>query len=258
MQDLKVTLVQASLFWEDVGKNLEAFSLKLAGIKNTTDLIVLPETFNTGFSISPEGLAEEKEGRSIRWLAETAVDLNCDVVGSLIFRENGQRVNRLIWMRPDGSSAFYDKRHLFHMLDEHKYFAAGQERKIVELKGWRFCPQICYDLRFPVWSRNRKDYDALIYIANWPEARRHAWRSLLVARAIENQAYAIGVNRVGKDGNGLTFSGDSVAVDSRGRVLSHIQPHREEIETVTLSWKDLQDFREKFTVQRDADDFSLK
>jgi predicted amidohydrolase len=253
-----VTLVQSSLYWENVEKNLEEFSLKLAGSKNTTDLIVLPETFNTGFSMSPEGLAEEKGGRSTQWLADTAADLGCDVAGSLIFFEAGCYFNRLIWMRPDGSFDYYDKRHLFRMLDEHTYFTAGQERKIVALKGWRFCLQICYDLRFPVWSRNRDDYDVLLYIANWPEPRRDAWGSLLVARAIENQAYVIGVNRVGEDGNGLTFSGDSAAIDSRGRIMSHIQPHREEIETVTLSWTELQDFREKFQVHLDADRFKLE
>jgi omega-amidase len=191
------------------------------------------------------------------WLSEAAAGLKCDVVGSLIIQEKDRCYNRLIWMRPDGSFLHYDKRHLFRMQDEHRSFTAGQDRQIVELKGWRLCPLICYDLRFPVWSRSRGDYDALIYIANWPEARRFAWGSLLVARAIENQAYVFGVNRVGQDGNGLTFSGDSAAIDSQGKVFNSIQPYHEEIETVTLIYQDLQDFRNKFQVGLDADTFKL-
>ncbi len=257
MQDLKVTLVQTPLFWEDIKKNLEMFSQKLFELKDKTDLIVLPEMFNTGFSMNVNILAEKMGGRSIQWLSETAAELNCNVVGSLIIGEKEFNYNRLIWMRPDGSFFHYDKRHLFRMLDEHKSFTAGEDRQIVEINGWRLCPLICYDLRFPVWSRNRGDYDGLIYIANWPEARRHAWSSLLVARAIENQAYVIGVNRVGQDGNGLAFSGDSAAIDSRGKVFSKTQPYNAEIETVILSYQDLQDFREKFQVSLDADNFKL-
>lgn len=258
MQDLKVTLVQTSLFWENVEKNLEMFSQKLSEFKDKTDLIVLPEMFNTGFSMNTDSLAEKIGGRSTLWLSEAAAGLKCDVVGSMIIREEGRCYNRLIWMRPDGSFLHYDKRHLFRMLDEHRSFTSGQDRQIVELKGWRFCPLICYDLRFPVWSRSRGDYDALIYIANWPEARRFAWSSLLVARAIENQACVIGVNRVGQDGNGLAFSGDSAAIDSHGKGFSSIQPYNEEIETVTLLYQDLQDFRKKFQVSLDADNFILK
>lgn len=258
MQDLRVTLVQTSLFWEDIEKNLEMFSQKLSGFRGQTDLIVLPEMFNTGFSMNAGPLAEKMRGRSTQWLSETAETLGCDVVGSLIIEEKGLNFNRLVWMRPDSSYVFYDKRHLFRMMDEHKPFQAGKERQIVELKGWRICPLICYDLRFPVWSRNRGDYDTLIYIANWPEARRHAWSSLLVARAIENQAYVIGVNRVGRDGNRISFSGDSVVVDSRGEALSLLQSYDERIETVSLSFRDLLDFRNKFQVSLDADEFSLK
>jgi len=258
MQDLRVTLVQTSLFWEDIEKNLEMFSQKLSGFRGQTDLIVLPEMFNTGFSMNAGPLAEKMRGRSTQWLSETAETLGCDVVGSLIIEEKGLNFNRLVWMRPDSSYVFYDKRHLFRMMDEHKPFQAGKERQIVELKGWRICPLICYDLRFTVWSRNRGDYDTLIYIANWPEARRHAWSSLLVARAIENQAYVIGVNRVGRDGNRISFSGDSVVVDSRGEALSLLQSYDERIETVSLSFRDLLDFRNKFQVSLDADEFSLK
>jgi len=258
MQDLRVALVQTSLFWEDIEKNLEMFSQKLSGLKGQTDLIVLPEMFNTGFSMNAGPLAEAMGGRSTQWLSETAETLGCDVVGSLIIAEKDLNYNRMIWMRPNSSYVFYDKRHLFRMMDEHKPFTAGEGRRVVDLKGWRICPLICYDLRFPVWSRNRGDYDTLIYIANWPEARRHAWSSLLVARAIENQAYVLGVNRVGGDGNGISFSGDSAAIDSRGEIFSRIQPYDEAIETVTLSIRDLLDFRNKFQVSLDADDFSLK
>jgi omega-amidase len=257
MQDLRVTLVQSDLVWENPKANMKLFSEALDGIKDT-DLIILPEMFNTGFSMASERLAETMDGPTVLWLKEQAATLECDILGSLIIAEDGAYYNRLVWAKPDGSLSTYNKRHLFRMADEHHHFAAGNSRMIVELNGWRICPQVCYDLRFPVWSRNKGDYDALIYIANWPEARNHPWSALLVARAIENQAYVIGVNRVGTDGKGISYSGDSIAIDAKGNTLTDINPSITSIETVTLSMSDLTAFREKFPVGKDADEFDIK
>ncbi len=257
MQDLSVTLVQTVLHWEDKARNIGMFRRLLDGIEGHTDLVVLPEMFNTGFSMNAKALAEDTDGPALRWLSETSADLDCVITGSIIFASGGKYFNRLIWMRPDGTFAHYDKRHLFRMAGEHESFAAGSHRLVVELKGWRFCPLICYDLRFPVWSRSRGDYDALIFIANWPEPRSLAWKSLLPARAIENQAYVVGVNRIGTDGNGRTYSGDSGVYDPKGELLTVPRPHEKSIETISLSCGDLADFREKFQVALDADSFKI-
>jgi len=257
IKDIKATFIQTELFWKDPDKNLKMFSQKLARIKKPTDLIILPEMFNTGFSMDVEKLSENMEGRSMQWMAASAVDKNRVVVASLIIKERGAFYNRLVWMRPDGTYACYDKRHLFRMEGENEHFKAGQKRLITELKGWKFCPLICYDLRFPGWSRNRGDCDCLIYIADWPEVRSYAWKALLTARAIENQAYVIGVNRIGKDGHGISFSGDSVIIDPRGRKQSRTKAHQESIETIDLSYNNLLGFRKKFQVHLDADDFNI-
>lgn len=258
MPDLKVTLIQTALHWEDPDKNLEMFSAYLTGIMDPPDLIILPEMFNTGFSMAAEKLAESMEGRSVTWLAEAAADQNCPVAASLIIKDAAGFYNRLLWMRPDGSYACYDKRHLFRMAGETRYFKSGRQRQIIELNGWRFCPLICYDLRFPVWSRNRNDYDCLIYVANWPAQRNFAWKSLLPARAIENQAYVIGVNRVGQDGNGIDFSGDSAVLDPQGHKISRIKPGVQTVATITLEHQKLLDFRNQFQMSLDQDDFVLK
>jgi len=260
MNDLKVTLIQSSLFWEDKPKNLEQFSKKIDDVKDATDLIILPEMFSTGFSMKPENLAETMKGETVTWMKEKAKKKNCVIAGSFICEENGHYYNRLLWVNPDGSYVKYDKRHLFSMGDEHNHYAAGEEKVIVELKGWKICPLICYDLRFPVWARNTKDasYDVLIYVANWPERRSYPWKTLLLARAIENQCYVIGVNRVGADGNNITHSGDSAVIDAKGEIISKIKPSEETIETVSLSYSDLQDFRKQFPAILDADQFEVK
>jgi len=258
MRYLKVTIIQTELHWENIDENLEMFGQKLSQIEDETDLIVLPEMFNTGFTMSSEKLAEEMGGKTMQWMKNTAKDKSCVVVGSLIIGENGHCYNRLVWMRGDGSYKTYDKRHLFRMMDEHKYFSGGGERIVVELNGWKICPLVCYDLRFPVWSRNRNEYDCLIYIANWPGARRSAWSTLLLARAIENQVYVIGVNRIGNDGNNIAFSGGSAVIDPKGQVISKTQPNQENIETVSLSYEELEDFRKKFPVGLDGDEFEVK
>lgn len=257
MQDVSVTLVQTDLVWEDKIRNLSNFSRILNDLDEPTDLVVLPEMFTTGFSMNAPLLAEEMNGPAVQWLSESAASLGSVVAGSVIIREQGKYFNRLIWMRPDGSYDFYDKRHLFRMADEKKFYTPGSQRRVVGIKGWRFCPLICYDLRFPVWSRNRGDYHVLLYVANWPEPRRETWSCLLRARAIENQAYVIGLNRIGSDGNNIAYSGDSVVLDPKGTALSRIRSHEDTVETLRLSFQDLFEFRESFPAAMDADEFKL-
>ena len=253
MQNLKVTVVQTSLHWEDKERNLELFNGLLSEIGEASDLIVLPEMFSTAFSMRPEALAEPMDGPGVEWMRQKAKEFGRVVCGSLIIVENGNYFNRLCWMRPDGSHETYDKRHLFRMAREHSHYTAGDRRLIVELNGWR----ICYDLRFPVWSRNRDDYDCLIYVANWPSRRASHWRNLLVARAIENQAYVIGVNRIGEDGNGVPHSGDSCVVDHMGEVLFS-KAEQGVVSTLELDKAALDDWRRKFPASRDADEFEIR
>jgi predicted amidohydrolase len=256
--NLRVTIIQTTLTWEDSEKNLKHFQNKIVDIAEETDMVILPEMFTTGFSMQPEKLAETPEGKSFQWMQSMAKEKDVTLVGSLIIKENGNYYNRLFVVFSDGQYIYYNKRHLFRMGRENKHYTGGNSRKIFSLKNWRILPLICYDLRFPVWSRNKGDYDALIYIANWPEVRRHVWRTLLPARAIENQAYVIGLNRIGEDGQGLTYSGDSMVLDPKGNIMSKTEPHQDSVETITLSMNELNRFREKFPVGRDADDFVIK
>lgn len=265
MADLNITIIQSVLHWENVDRNLEMFDEKLGNVEGSTDLIVLPEMFNTGFTMNTKEAAEEMDGKTIQWLAAKAKERSCVITGSLIVNEDGRYYNRLVWMKPDGTHVHYDKRHLFRMAHEHEYFTAGTQRISVLLKGWKICPLVCYDLRFPVWSRNGyaagthdASYDCLIYIANWPARRSHAWKTLLLARAIENQCYVAGVNRVGKDGKDIEYSGDSAVIDPKGEMLSKVAPYRESIETVSLSMKELEELRRAFPVGMDADHFEIK
>lgn len=263
MQNINATIVQADLAWENAAANIEALGNKIAQIEVQTDLIVLPEMFCTGFSMEPEGIAESMESAPIRWMKDVAASKNAVVCGSLAIRDRNQFYNRFLWVKPDGSVAHYDKKHLFSYAGEDKNYQAGTSKLIVELKGWRFLPMICYDLRFPVWSRNRYcadagfEYDCLIYVANWPEVRNHAWRVLLMARAIENQAYVIGVNRVGVDGNQISYSGDSAILDPKGENLSSLMPSSEGVEMVILSRCQLDSYREKFRQGPDWEKFTL-
>jgi predicted amidohydrolase len=197
-------------------------------------------------------LAEEMSGPTVGWLREEAAALGCVITGSLIVRDAGQCFNRLVWARPDGSLEYYDKRHLFRMADEQQHYAAGTRRLVTEIKGWRVCPLICYDLRFPVWSRSRGDYDLLLYVANWPKPRAQAWAALLKARAIENLSYVVGVNRIGRDGNGTAYVGDSVALDFLGQPLSS-EGGGDRVETVVLDLESLQSYRSSFPALLDAD-----
>lgn len=267
MKDLKLTLVQTQLHWESVEKNLSMFSEILNSIKEQTDLIILPEMFSTGFTMNTS-VAEKMNGKSIAWLKEKAKEKNGVITGSLMITENGKNYNRLIWMQPDGNFQTYDKRHLFRMANEQNHFTAGNKKLITTLKGWKICPLICYDLRFPVWSRNYSPsllgrvgegwYDILIYVANWPARRSLAWNTLLPARAVENQSYVVAVNRIGLDGHNVDYSGDSAFYNPLGEKLSKIQPNENKHETIVLSWKFLQEFREKFPAAMDADDFEIK
>ena len=235
MSLLKITTFQTYLFWENIDKNLEYLTLRLTSIRETTDLIVLPEMFNTGFSMNPDKLAEKMNGKSIKWMHEQAKKYKCVVTGSIIIKEKNNNYNRLIWMRPDGSYEYYDKRHLFGLGEEDQHYKAGAKKLFVELKGWKICPVICYDLRFPVWLRNtNQEYDLLLIVANWPERRSLHWRSLIPARAIENQAFVVGVNRVGHDGNEVYHSGDSMCIDPNGKVI-YYKPNDEDLYTFSIN-----------------------
>lgn len=257
MQDLTVSIIQSFLHWEDPEKNLEMFAQKIDQISEATDLIVLPEMFTTGFTMNAALLAEADNDRTLLWLKSKAKDKNADIMGSVIIKDHGVYFNRLFWIQKNGNVLRYDKRHLFRMADEHKIYTAGQKRILGEINGWTILPLVCYDLRFPVWARQQKPkYDLILYVANWPERRSSHWRILLKARAIENQAYAIGVNRVGKDGLDIYYRGDSAIIDPLGNIIKQ-EADIEFIHTETLSWEKLERYRKKFPVWMDADTFSI-
>ncbi|MDB5262520.1 MAG: Amidohydrolase [Adhaeribacter sp.] len=258
MKDLMVTVVQTNLHWHDPAANRQMLAQKLANLPQPTDLIVLPEMFTTGFSMDAPQWAENPTGATLDWLKEQAYKHGAVVTGSLITEDQGRYYNRLLWVRPDGSFEHYDKRHLFRMVDEHQVYTAGTRRLVVTLKDWRICPLICYDLRFPVWSRNiGPDYDLLLYVANWPAKRSLAWQTLLPARAIENLAYVVGVNRVGTDGKNIPYTGDSGVYGPTGERIWQ-QPDEEAVKTITLSSQTLTHYRASFPAHLDADSFSLQ
>ncbi len=258
MQDLKVTLLQSNLYWENPGANLAMFEEKIWKIREQTDIIVLPEMFTTGFSMNAPALAEPMNLSTFKWMKQHAAQTGAVLTGSVIIKDKDRYFNRLLWMQPDGKFFYYDKRHLFRMADEHLVYAAGTEKLLVSWKGWNIRPLVCYDLRFPVWSRNRNnEYDLLLYVANWPEARRLPWKSLLQARAIENLSYVIGVNRVGQDGKGVSYTGDSGIINPKGEWL-WTKENTEEIYTCSLSKTELTSFRAKFPADMDADEFQIR
>jgi len=259
MSSLRVTLVQQPLAWHDPQANRARFEELLLPLAGRTDLAVLPETFTTGFSMEVERIAEPTAGASAAWLMRLAATLDAAVTGSVVTLEAGRYYNRLLWATPGGELRHYDKRHLFRMGHEHQHFTAGAEAWTVPWRGLRICPLVCYDLRFPVFSRRRAalDYDLLLYVANWPAARAAAWRALLPARAIENQAYVVGVNRVGADGRGVPYAGDSVVLDFLGRPLAEAGGGAALL-TVELDAAQLAAFRESFPAHLDADRFSLE
>ncbi|MFT4758911.1 MAG: omega-amidase [Paraglaciecola sp.] len=254
--NLRVTTVQSTIYWEDIDKNLSHFSKQLKGLKNKTDLVILPEMFTTGFSMNPAPLAESMTGKTMKWFAKQAKKINAVVTGSFIAQEDGKYYNRLVWMFPNKTYKIYDKRHLFTLAKEDKNYEAGTKKLIVKWNGWKICPLICYDLRFPVWARNVENYDLLIYTANWPVPRSDAWKTLLAARAIENQCYVVGVNRVGKDGSDLQYSGDSSVIDFSGKVL-HQATDITNVTTVEVSKKGKNAFRKKLNFLEDKDLFII-
>lgn len=262
MSDLTVSLIQANLHWEDISANLAMFDQKIDAIKERTEVILLPEMFSTGFSMQPEKLAEKMDGSAVQWMKQKAKQKNAIIGGSLIIEEDGEYYNRFIWMLPNGQYGVYNKRHRFGFAGEDNHYAAGEKRIIAQVKGWKICLTICYDLRFPVWSRNtikedgQPEYDVLVNVANWPERRNVPWRALLQARAIENQCYMIGVNRVGNDGNDIYHSGDSSIIDPVGEIVYH-KAHDEDVFTYTLSRQHLTELRGKFPFMKDADKFMI-
>jgi omega-amidase len=261
MSALSITTIQTNLIWEDKAANLYALEQKINSIQDPTEIVVLPEMFSTGFSMQPSLFAETMEGETLNWMKKVSTQNKIILTGSIIIEEEGKYYNRLIWMLPNGEYGYYDKRHLFAFGQEDKFYNAGNKRLIAQVKGFKINLQVCYDLRFPVWARQQNksggmEYDVLIYIANWPEKRSHAWKTLLCARAIENQCYVVGVNRVGTDGNNIYHSGNSLVIDPLGQVLYHM-PDDEDVNTITISKDYLNEVREKFPFWKDGDGFSL-
>ncbi len=305
IMQLTITLVQTHLHWEDKAANLQMLEAKIRNIQAPTHVVILPEMFSTGFSMKPEALAETMDGETVAWMKRLSAEKRCILTGSVIIEDNGNYYNRLLWVLPNGKLAWYDKRHRFAFAGEDKHYGAGEKRVIASVNGWKINLQICYDLRFPIWARQKPtivqeesqpphqfggqhaemshdgepktpisleqkpvivstepvdpthEYDVLLYMANWPERRNHAWKSLLVARAIENQCYVVGVNRVGEDGNGIYHSGDSCLIGPLGEYLYH-KEHGEDIFTITLNKTELNEVRQKFPFWKDADVFTIR
>ena len=255
MRDLNVSIIQDELDWQNAAANRHRYSKHIASF-TSTDLIVLPEMFNTGFCMQPEGIHETMDGETVTWMLEQARLSSAVITGSLIIYAGGEYRNRMVWARPDGSMSFYDKRHLFRFGEEHIHYTSGRDRVIVELNGWRLALFVCYDLRFPVWSRSRGDYDVAVYVANWPNARQHAWDTLLMSRAIENQVYVIGVNRIGSDHIGNDFSGGSVVLNFLGQAIVDCKDRLMNA-SAALSKQQLDEFRTDFPAHLDADSFSI-
>lgn len=257
MQDLKICLIQSPLYWENPQANMAMFEEKIWEIKDKPDLILLPEMFTTGFSMNAAKMAEPMNLTAFKWMRQQAKQTGAVIAGSVIIKEGENFFNRLLWMTPEGQFSHYDKRHLFRMAGEDKIYSSGLSKIIPEIKGWKILPLICYDLRFPVWSRNvNNSFDLLLYVANWPAPRRHAWNTLLKARAIENLCYVAGLNRIGEDGKGLQYSGDSAIIDFKGEELYSFG-EKEQHQTLTLSHTALKEFRDKFPAYLDADGFSI-
>ncbi len=263
MQNLKISIIQSDLIWEDKESNLVNFEKKIKSEKYLGDLILLPEMFNTAFSMNPAKFAEEPQSRTFIWMKNMSTQVQASIAGSYMVVENGKFYNRFLIMNPDGSFYQYDKRHLFRMGYEHKHFSAGNKDLIFNFKGYKIKALICYDLRFPVFAKNNYnngeyDYDVLIYVANWPKVRNKIWQNLLISRALENQCYVVAVNRIGKDGNGLDHAGNSCVIDPKGEYIIEPIQDREFIKTDSISLDELNDFRSKFTVGLDWDSFEVK
>lgn len=262
MSSLTVATIQSDIFWENKEQNLKMFEEKVSSISEQTEVIILPEMFSTGFIQDPAELAENMDGTTLQWMKNIAYKRKSILTGSIIIKENGHYFNRLIWMLPNGQFGFYDKRHLFSYGNEHLHFTPGDKRLIASVKGWKINLQICYDLRFPVWARqqinnNKPEYDVLINIANWPERRCNAWKTLLQARSIENQCYVIGVNRIGVDGNHIPYNGNTSVIDPLGNIL-YQKDKDEDIFSITLKKENLEQIRDKYPFLDDADGFRIE
>jgi predicted amidohydrolase len=264
MSSLTITTIQTELQWEDKQTNLKRFEERIFAIPEPTEVVVLPEMFSTGFSVRPAALAERMDGPTLAWMQEIAARKRIILTGSIIAEEDGNYYNRMIWMLPNGEYGYYDKRHRFAYAGEDEQYTAGHKRLIASVKGWKVLLLVCYDLRFPVWSRQAPaaptddlEYDLLLYVANWPESRAHAWKTLLQARAIENQCFVAGVNRIGNDGNDIGYSGDTMIVGPLGETIYHAASN-DEAHTVTLRKEDLAGIRQRFPFWRDADHFSIE
>ncbi len=258
LENLRVSLVQTALIWQKPEENRVQLAALMAPLAGATDVIVLPEMFTTGFMMEPETHAETEQGKTLPWVKQQASQLGSVVCGSVAIQTHQGFVNRFYWVTPQGEVSYYDKRHLFRMGKEHEHYQSGNQRVVIQYRGWNILPIICYDLRFPVFMRNQNDYDLSICVANWPAPRRNPWRTLLQARAIENQCYMLGVNRVGQDAAGLHYSGDSLAVDYKGDLLIDQPQNASFVETTALSLKSLRAFRENFPAWQDADIFRLE
>ena len=258
MHPLKISIVQTDIAWENKQENLRMLREKLHALRGTTEIVVLPEMFSTGFTMKSREFAEPVSGITVRILKELAADFQLALCGSFICSERSNYYNRAFFITPEGEEFYYDKRHLFRMGNEAEYFSSGNNKLIISYRGWNICLLVCYDLRFPVWSRNvNNEYDLLIYVASWPQARRLAWDTLLCARALDNMCYVCGVNRIGVNGNKLIYNGGSVVFSAKGEVLASVPDGEEGIETVSLSLISLQQLRDKFPVWKDADAFRL-
>lgn len=256
---LRISMVQSHIIWEDRSGNLGYYGELLRRVSGKTDMAILPETFTTGFSMDVKKLADTMDGETVSTIMSWAVKYDIAIVGSFIAVEEGKYFNRAFFITPEGEVTYYDKRHLFRMAGEDKYFTAGDKRVVLNYKDWNICLQVCYDLRFPVWSRNvNNEYDLLLYVANWPEPRRKAWKNLLLARAIENMSYVCGVNRVGMDGKGFTYRGDSMVISPKGKKLVDAGKREEVTRTCILLKSELEDLRTKFPAWKDADSFSVE
>jgi omega-amidase len=253
---MKISIIQTALAWEDAATNRANFTQQINSIAET-NLVVLPEMFASGFSMNPSGVAETMDGATVTWMRQTAVEKNCAITGSLVIKEDGKYYNRLLFVLPNGEIKTYNKRHLFSYAGEEKFYTAGDEKLIIDYKGFRICPLVCYDLRFPVFARNTEDYDVLLYVANWPRARILAWDTLLRARAIENMSYTIGVNRIGLDGNQHAYTGHSQIIDALGNYI--VEPFEQEnVITIKLDKQALIDTRKKFAFLNDRDSFKIE
>jgi predicted amidohydrolase len=256
-EQLKIALIQSDLTWENPKENRKNFKEKIENLPEEIDLIILPEMFSTGFTMNAKDVAEPMDGKTVEWMKKRAAKTNAAIVGSLIISENEKFYNRLLFVEPSGDINYYDKRHKFTLAGEDKVFSAGTKKVIIDYKGWKICPLICYDLRFPVWARNTENYDVLIYVANWPKPRILAWDTLLKARAIENMCYCVGVNRVGIDEAQNEYSGNSAVYDVLGNAISSIKPNKEHVEVVTLERNHIAFYRNKLKFLEDKDTFTL-